>query len=603
VTFSVAQAARAELARRERDAEITAECEQSLMSFTEHAWRHFESNAFERSWHGEAVCEHLEAVALGEISNLIINIPPRSAKTNLVIVCYPCWTWARPYQPEFPRMGPQVRFLCAAYGVKKAEQDGVTARRLLKSTWYQRHWGKRVKISADRDSAGQFDNEAGGSRINTGIPESLGKGGMIRILDDPNKSDEAEGGPVLESVLRAYDEVWSTRSNDPVNGAQILIMQRLAENDLTGHILAKNGRNVTHLYIPAEYEASRHCITVLGMPGHRYEWHDPRGLDDAGDLIPMPDREKRNGTPFWPERNRVRQDRQGNPINDLDEQAREWGLQKALEIGSHAWSAQFQQIPVARGGNVIDARWWRLWEGDYPKLGTVVASYDGASGEKQVNDYSACTVWGAFAGPRGRPCLLLLDAWRVRAPLYDVVQRLIATCQDARPGRRAEILDSERDDVGPEWHPATNEAIRFVRSPGEKKLTGPMPRWQVDYLLVENKGPGMPVASEILRLMGSRRWNTVLVDPEGSDKYARLVRTQHLFQTGVIFAPDTDWAQMVIDETSSFPKSKHDDLTDTVSQAVNWLRKVGVALTKEEYQAEELEELTFRREPEPLYDV
>ena len=598
--YNPAASARAEWARRERDTEIRHACEESLSTFLRHAWRHFESGPFQSNWHIDAVAEHLEAVSLGEIDKLVINIPPRSLKTGLAVICWPAWTWARPYNPHFPRMGAQVRFLCASYGARKAQQDGVTARRLIGSSWYQRYWGDRVQIQGDRDNAEQYDTVAGGSRISTGIAESLGKGGLIRLLDDPNKTDEAEGGPVLESVTRAYDEVWSTRSNDPVHGAEVLIMQRLAENDMTGHVIEKGGW--THLCIPAEYEAERHCVTVLGLPSDRYEWHDPRGCDEDGEPLEPEERKEHNGDSFWPSRLRAERTREGDPVAPED-QATEWCRQKAEEIGTHGWAAQFQQRPVARGGNVIQAEWWRLWDRDFPKLGTVVASFDGASGLKRINDYSACTVWGAFAGPRGRPCLLLLDAWRMRGTLNEVVRRLIATCLDERTMRLPEIEDwSERAAVV-EWHP-NDVGDKLVRGLTERhtKPTA-VPRWEVDYLLVENKGPGMPVAQEILRMMGSRRWNTVLVDPEGIDKMARLQRAEHLFENGTIWAPDTTWAQMVIDEVSSFPKAKHDDLTDTCSMAVNWVRKNGVVLTREDHDAEEEDALLFRPEPEPLYDV
>ena len=129
------------------------------------------------------------------------------------------------------------------------------------------------------------------------------------------------------------------------------------------------------------------------------------------------------------------------------------------------------------------------------------------------------------------------------------------------------------------------------------------PRWQADYLLIENKGPGLPVAQEIVRLMGSRQWVTRLVDPEGVDKLARLQRTEPLFENGFIYAPDTEWAQMVIDEVSAFPRSRHDDLTDTVSQVVNFLRRFGDALLQHEHDEIEDDALLFRPEPKPLYDV
>ncbi|MBV8458412.1 MAG: hypothetical protein JO122_17560 [Acetobacteraceae bacterium] len=92
-------------------------------------------------------------------------------------------------------------------------------------------------ISKDRDNQEQYDTTAGGSRISTGIPESLGKGGMIRMIDDPHKTDEAESELVRGGVIRAYDEVWRTRSNDPQEGVEVIIMQRLAEGDLSGHLL------------------------------------------------------------------------------------------------------------------------------------------------------------------------------------------------------------------------------------------------------------------------------------------------------------------------------------------------------------------------------
>lgn len=580
--YQIAERARAELARRAAESDTREACEQSLYTFLRHAWPHFEPVPFVGAWHLGAIAEHLEALALGEISKLLINVSPRSSKTSLCMICLPAWLWARPHSPAFPRMGPQVRLLCGAYSARKAQQDAVTARRLIGSRWYRQFWGDRVQISSDRDNAEQYDTLVGGSRISTGIAESLGKGGLWRLLDDPQKSDEAEAGPTGEAVLRAYDEVWSTRSNDPIQGCELLIMQRLAENDLSGHVLDKGGW--VHLSIPAQYESRRHCVTVLGLPGERYEWHDPRGCDEDGDPLDADDQAEQDGTPFWPERLRVERDEQGHLL-EPEEQGMEWCRQKALDVGTHAWAGQYQQSPVARGGNVIQSEWWRLWDKDYPKLLTVLVSFDGASGVKKLNDYSAATVWGTFVGPKGRTCALLLDAWRMRAPLHEVVKRLVATCMDAR-------VERQPDD----------QAKRMIPGLGEFGIKT-APRWQADYLLIENKGPGMPVAQEIVRLMGSRQWVTRLVDPEGVDKLARLQRTEVLFENGYVYAPDTAWAQMVIDEVSAFPRSRHDDLTDTVSQCINFLRRFGDALLAQEHEAYEEDALLFRPEAKPLYDV
>lgn len=578
----IAARARAELERRKRAQNTKQACEESFHTFLRHAWQQFEGVPFVDGWHIQAMCEHLEAMAYGEISNLLINVPPRSAKTSICVIAFNAWIWCQPFDAAFPRMGPQVRFLFGAYSSRKAQQDAITCRRLIDRPWYRGFWGERVRITPDRDNAEEFDTSAGGARISVGIPESLGKGGLIRILDDPQKSDEPDAADSGEKKIREYDEVWSTRGNDPMQGAEMIVMQRLGVSDLSGHVLQKG--NWTHLCIPAEYEASRHCVTVLGLPGEEYEWHDPRGCDEDGEPLPEAQREANNGEPFWPERLRVAKYPNGDPVPE-DDQAREWCRQKAADVGRHAWAGQFQQRPSARGGSIIDPVWWRLWEGDYPLLGTVIVSYDGATGLKQINDYSACTVWGTFAAADGRPQVLLLDAWRMRAPFHEVLKRLIASCMDAR-------VDRHPDEV----------SRRLIPGLGEVSIKA-APRWEADYLLIENKGPGGHVAQEVVRLMGNRRWNTVLVDPGSSDKVARLQRVEHLFENGTVFAPETAWAQAVIEEVADFPKVRHDDYTDTVSQALGWLRGRSVVITKEEHDFDREDALLFRREPEPLYDV
>ena len=384
-------AAFADLDAHELAAELErALCERNLYEFLRASWPAIDPSPFCDGWHLEAMAEHLEAVTDGEIKRLLINISPRSGKTNLVTVAWPCWTWAQPAVRDNPLIGPGVRFLCGSYGAKKAQEDGVTARRLIGSDWYREKWGSRVQIATDRDNQERYDTTAGGSRINTGIPESLGKGGMIRILDDPHKTDEVEGEVTREAVLRAYREIWSTRSNDPQRGAEVIVMQRQAENDLSGYVLDTSGSEWVHLCIPARWEEARRTVTALG-------WSDPREVE---------------GESYWPER--------------LPDEAL---LRIESRVGPYAWAGQFQQIPSPRGGGIVQADWWRLWRPrDYPELGTVVAALDTAMDEHTKADYNACTIWGAFAGDDGSPQLLLLDAWRMRGKLPDVTKQLAATC-------------------------------------------------------------------------------------------------------------------------------------------------------------------------------
>src|SRR5579885_2022983 len=92
-------------------------CERSLYEFLQRAWPHFDPAIFTGGWHLEAICEHLEAVTRGEIRQLLINVPPRHAKTSAVAIAWPCWTWALP-SDESPLRGAGVRFLCGSYGAK-----------------------------------------------------------------------------------------------------------------------------------------------------------------------------------------------------------------------------------------------------------------------------------------------------------------------------------------------------------------------------------------------------------------------------------------------------------------------------------------------------
>jgi predicted phage terminase large subunit-like protein len=516
--------------REEIDREL---CERSLAEFLKQAWPWFDSSPYTHSWHIDAICEHLEAVSRGEIRRLLVNIPPRHSKTNIVAIAWPCWTWARKADPNFPLVGPGTRFLCASYGANKAQQDGVTARRLIGSEWYQRLWGKRVRIQKDRDNQEQYDTSAGGSRISTGIPESLGKGGIIRIIDDPVKTDEVESEKVMDSIIRAYDEVWSTRSNNAMLGAEVIIMQRLGERDLSGHVLERSGW--VHLCLPARYEPQRHCSTRLG-------WEDPRTED---------------GEPLAPDR---------FPETAMRRLER--------EVGPIAWAGQYQQRPEPRGGNIIKRDWWQVWppEGDedswvrplmdefgeqaykdgtpqtytlFPDFEYVMVSFDGAYTTKEENDWSALTIWGAFTH-RGRKGIMLIGAERVRMELHELVTRLKEVC-----GRR-----------------------------------------KADMLIIEAKATGISVGQEIRRLMRGPEWQIVLSNPE-KDKVARLHSVVPMFSSGMIYAPRRKWADAVIDEVTSFPKGKWDDYCDTVSQGLAWLRKYGIARLQSEADEDDIEDMTF----------
>lgn len=465
----------------------------------------------------------------GEGQSIIVS----NCKTSIVSIAWPTWTWARDSDPLHPLLGPGVRFLCASYGANKAQQDGVTARRLIGSDWYQERWGSRVRIAKDRDNQEQYDTSHGGSRISTGIPESLGKGGMVRIIDDPHKTDEVESQAVIEGQIRAYNEVWRTRANDPNQGAEVIIMQRLGESDLSGYLLENEAEDIVHLCLPAEFESDRRCVTVLGF-------EDPREDD---------------GEPLWPER------------FDSD-----WCEIQKQRVGRYAWAGQYQQIPAPRGGGIVLREHWKLWppeeEADkwtheiegrtmyrFPPWECVIAYLDTAFGEKDENAYSALVRWGVFADSAGRPKVMLASAWQDRLPLRELANKVLETCR----------------------------------------------RGSVDTLVIENRAGAEWVKQELQRLMRDGEFVIVLDEPRG-DKVARLHSVSVLFEDGMVYAPDRSWADLVIDQVSSFPKGKFKDLTDCCSGGLGYLRRSGLIRLSAEYDADERDLRTWRGNRETAAD-
>ena len=552
-----------------------ADSEDSLYFFLQKAWRYIDSSPFTHGWPIEAVAEHLQAVADGEIRRLIINIPPRCSKSSLTSVAFPAWVWAQPWAS--PTSGPGVQFLHASYAQQLSLRDSVKCRRLIESPWYQALWGERFKLTGDQNTKTRFDNDKNGSRLSTSVGSALtGEGGSIIIVDDPNAAQEAFSEATIASTIEWWDSALSTRLNDPKTGAFIVIQQRLSEEDLTGHIMSKDQGEWTHLCLPMRYEWRRHSYSTYGDT----EWNDPRGCDEEGNsLVAINedgervavsieaeyDLEQREGALLWPERFGE------NEVTILEKQ-----------LGPWAAAGQLQQRPEPKGGGIIKREWWQVWDNrSYPNMDTIIACLDTAYTTKTENDPSAMTVWGVFTqdvnatapnmaasryGDRveffrqhtdTNPRVMLMYAWQGRYELHDLVAKVAETCKD----------------------------------------------FGVDNILIENKAAGHSVAQEIRRLFGASQFGVQMYDPKSMDKLARLYSVQHLFAEGLVYAPVRPWSEMVITQVGTFPKGKHDDLVDTVSMAMRHLRDTGILIRSSEWAAEMEANLAFssNNNNTPLY--
>lgn len=516
--------------------------EESLYEFLKGAWRYIDSSPFTEGKPIQAVCEHLQAVKEGYIKRLIINIPPRCAKSSTTSVAFPAWVWAQ--EERHATSGPGVQFLHASYAQQLALRDSVKCRRLIESPFYQGLWGGNFALRGDQNTKSRFDNTAGGSRLSTSVGSALtGEGGDIIVVDDPNAAQEAFSEATIESTIEWWDSALSTRLNNPKTGAFVVIQQRLAENDLTGHILEKDVGEWTHLMLPMRFEEERSFYTNIG-------WIDWR--EEEGELL-------------WPERFGERE------VDMLERQ-----------LGPYGAAGQLQQRPEPKGGGIIKREWWETWErSEYPKFSYIIAALDTAYTTKEENDPSAMTIWGVFSGGDQ-----VAQATRVATKDGETISAITRSYGDKHP--QVMLIHA--------WQG------RFELHELVEHVSQSMKDYRVDKLLIENKAAGISVSQEIRRLYGYEDFAVQLIDPLGRDKMARLYAVQHLFAEGLIHAPNRSWAEMTIAQTASFPKAKHDDLVDTVSMALGHLRQLGMLVRGDERTAEINREMEYSgKPPAPLY--
>ncbi len=210
-----------------------ADAKRDLALYTQCAWPILEPVAeLKWNWHHDLICEYLHATALGQIKRLIINVCPRSTKSTITSVAFPTWVWIA---------DPATRFLCASYADKLASKLSLLRRNIIESHWYKSGYGHRFKLSEDVNTKSDFQNNKTGMMRSGGIKSPpTGEGADYILIDDPHNPKGAMSDTERETVVEQFDLGWSSRLNNKKTGRIILIMQRLHEADLTGHLLKKN---------------------------------------------------------------------------------------------------------------------------------------------------------------------------------------------------------------------------------------------------------------------------------------------------------------------------------------------------------------------------
>jgi predicted phage terminase large subunit-like protein len=488
---------RAELARR------------SFAQFVRRAWQEFDPAPLVWGWHLDALCDHLQAVAEGRIEQLLINVPPGHAKSNIVSVCWPAWRWIR--QPSW-------RVLTASYGMDLATRDTVRTRTLISSPWYQTHFAGPAgwRLTDDQNVKSHYSNTLFGERMAISVG---GKGTGFRgdglIVDDPLNAADAHSKLKRDEAIRWFTETMSSRFNDLENASRVVIMQRLHEDDLSGYLLRAGGWE--HLCLPSEFDPKRRSVTRARPRSAPRDaapvefWRDPR--EHEGDLL-------------FPAK---------FPRKVLDD------AKSAKGMGPIAYAGQHEQRPVPALGGILQRAWFgRRWHlpGESapvrpePVPGLVRREYDPRSSR-----------------PLAR--LLVTDAAFKKTSDSDRVAIGVA-----------DFVAPDLYLVDFAWRRMT-----FTETVGEiarMRTKWSTPRCVVGRIAVEDRANG-PAVIEVLRQAVP---GVIPIEPIGS-KEARVSAAAAFIHSGNVWLPDSHPdLDSAIEESVGFPKASHDDWIDMVAYAI-----------------------------------
>src|SRR5712671_5124594 len=275
--------------------------------------------AFATNWHLEVIAAKLTAVREGKIRRLIINLPPRHLKSLMASIAFPAWCLG---------LDPTAQILCVSYAQDLADKLARDCRGIMMSPWYRKIFPTR--LAPHRQAVQEFITTGQGYRLATSTGGVLtGRGADIIIIDDPLKPEEALSDAQRKAANEWYDHTLYSRQNDKRRGVIVIVMQRLHEDDLVGHVLAQEPWEVVRFPAIAEEDEVHEIETIWG----------PRTFT------------RRQGEALHPER---------EPLDTLD--------QIRHTVGEYNFAGQYQQSPAPLGGGMIKKEWFKFYgEKDRPE--------------------------------------------------------------------------------------------------------------------------------------------------------------------------------------------------------------------------------------------
>ena len=351
-------------------------------AFVEKAWMCIESEQpVSWNWHIDAILHVLDEVRRGNIRRLLVTMPPRNGKTNLITVIFVAWCLGQ---------DPTMNFVCVSYANDLSAKFGRRCLAIMQSSWYRELFPGTI-ISSKRSAADDFETTKGGGRLATSVTGTLtGRGGDIIILDDVIKPDEAFSETVRNAVNEWYRSTLTSRLNDKRRGAIICVMQRLHQFDLAG-LMIESGlwRHLKLAAIATENER----IQLTGKRVFRRK---------AGEAL-HPERES---------------------LADLEH--------LRAEMGTNVFTAQYQQMPVPADGLIFKRHWLQSYDPSTLNRerygGVILQSWDTGNKTGESNAWSVCITALYRNG-----LIYILDVCRVRLERPELVRKAVELAHQYRP--------------------------------------------------------------------------------------------------------------------------------------------------------------------------
>ena len=335
-------------------------------------------SGYKMNWHHKLICDKLEQVVAGKIKRLMVFMPPRHGKSELVSIKFPAYVFGR---------NPRTQIIGTSYGAELASKMNRSIQRIMDNDVYKdiypltrlhdanvRTMNKPLRNSDVFETTGFY-----GSYRSAGVNGTItGTGANILLIDDPIKNQkEADSLTYRDGVWDWYTSTAYTRLEK--DGAVILVMTRWHEDDLAGRLLDEAKKN-----------PSADQWDVLSLEAVRETMDNQIDIRELGD-------------PLWPWKYNTER------LNAMKS-----------TVGSRVWNALYQQRPTALDGGILKREWMKNFYRELPaRFDTIIQSWDAAFTKSETSDFVVGQVWGRLGGS-----YYLIDQRRDRMSYTDTKQAI-----------------------------------------------------------------------------------------------------------------------------------------------------------------------------------